>query len=103
MRYIYLLKLDGFNTYKIGISKDPKKRVKQLQTGSPEIIEILCTYKSDWAFKIESTLHRRYLQNNIRGEWFEFNYLNKDIFLNECKKICTNLTYIKENATKIFL
>jgi len=102
MKHIYLLKLENsLNTHKIGISVNPIKRIKQLQTGSPDIIEMICSYESEYASKIESTLHRRFTLNRLKGEWFEIK-LSKEEFLDECKKIDKNLKFIKKHATKIF-
>ena len=42
--YVYLIKISNEGIYKIGVSKDVNKRVKQLQTGNPEQIEIIKTF-----------------------------------------------------------
>jgi predicted GIY-YIG superfamily endonuclease len=102
MKHIYLLKLESSDSYKIGISKDPKKRIKQLQTGSPDNILLVCSYESKWANKIESALHRRYTMNNINREWFHFENFTKDYFLSECLTIDNNFKFLEANATKLF-
>ena len=64
MGYVYLLlqiDFDGNESYKIGITKnDPKKRVKQLQTGNPNKISLHRKYDSKNYLKVERWLHRKY-------------------------------------------
>lgn len=75
MGYVYLIKSD--NNYKIGISTNPIKRFKTIQSAIPFNIEIIhliesCDYK-----KIERELHKKFYFKRINGEWFDLN--NKDI------------------------
>jgi hypothetical protein len=71
--YLYLI-YNGQH-YKIGISKEPQKRLKQLQTASPAKLSIVKTYKvpSKVARKLEQQLHHMFWQSRVRcnGEWFE--------------------------------
>ena len=63
---------DGFCN-KVGIAKDPNMRLKQLQTGHPNQLELLETYKlrskAD-AFELERAVHRELAEMRARGEWF---------------------------------
>jgi hypothetical protein len=89
--YVYLMV--GFSgeseKYKIGITaKEPEKRLKQLQTGSSDKIDLLRKYKSPFYRKIEKFLHKKYFFYKCEGgsEWF---YLpDKDVlnFISECQK-----------------
>lgn len=73
-RYIYLLsaEFDDKTLYKIGISHNVERRIKELQTGNPYKIVLKEKFKTPYAFKIEAALHRRYKIDNIKGEWFDF-------------------------------
>lgn len=76
IRFIYLLSAkfeENKVLYKIGISHNVEKRIKELQTGNPYKIVLIEKFKTPYAFKIESALHRRYKIDNIKGEWFDFN------------------------------
>ena len=105
--YIYLLKtIDDCVKYKIGVSKNPKKRVKQLKTGNPNGIELLQFFESIYAYKIESKLHKEYKSNKLDGEWFvfeddsiEYTFLSRCIEIHDyLKLILTTNTYINENT-----
>lgn len=73
--YIYIISNDeGY--IKVGVSKQPEKRVKQLQTGNEHKLTLLfteefnCTRKH--LLKIERSLHLHLQQVSIKnqGEWF---------------------------------
>lgn len=102
MKYVYLAKQESDNVYKIGCSKDPQKRVKQLQTGSSDKIELVSKFRSKYAHKVEKTLHRLHNTENVSGEWFRMD-MNANDFLKECAKIDYNLGFIEENATRSFI
>lgn len=59
--------------YKIGKSKDPKKRLKEFQTANPSI-ELVSYYEGD----IEILCHQKFWKNRIKNEWFNFN--NEEFF-----------------------
>lgn len=88
IRYIYLLQCDFIDKplYKIGISKNVERRVKQLQTGNPYKIIVLKKFKTPYAFKIEAALHREYKIDNVKGEWFDIDISNYDNRINILQK-----------------
>ena len=76
--YAYIYVISDNNGYmKIGISKNPETRLKQLQTGHPTKLEILFTEefycKRSHLLKIEALIHKkmRTIAPKIKGEWFE--------------------------------
>lgn len=66
--YVYLLKCGDH--YKIGQSKKPRKRLKQLRTGSPLPIRVIHTLRTSYYREIERDLHRRFADKRAEGEWF---------------------------------
>lgn len=61
---------------KIGISDNPQKRLKQIQTGHPEKIEIkhleeISTRRK--TLELEKNLHRDFSIYRSHGEWFNMN------------------------------
>lgn len=55
---------------KIGVSDNPDKRVKTLQTGCHFKIEILY-YCDELGRDSEKEYHKRYSQYRLKGEWFK--------------------------------
>jgi hypothetical protein len=57
---------------KIGKADDPYKRIKELQTGCPETLEIKLIIEGDE--EKERVLHKALNKYRIRGEWFHLNF-----------------------------
>lgn len=87
MDKIYLIKSLNEGVYKIGVSKNPNKRLKALQTGNPSPVEILYLYETENAYKIEKSLHNRYSHFNTHGEWFELSIKEETSFMETCASI----------------
>lgn len=62
------------NRIKIGVSRNPKSRLKSLQTANPYklrlLYEVECKSR-DHAYGVEYQLHGRYFSKKARGEWFD--------------------------------
>ena len=71
--FVYLMSEEYSNCTKLGISKDPYKRVKQLNSGTKlhSKITLLKTIETPYYKKFEKLLHRLFSKQNVRGEWFE--------------------------------
>ena len=84
--YIYFFECGG--KYKIGYSKKPQERLKQLDK-RPFKLNIICIspYLQD-AYDYEKELHEYLLDNKIDGEWYE---------LNECM-----LKIVKEHIENLY-
>lgn len=77
MSNVYILRCG--DVVKIGISNDPYKRVKQLQTGNSNKISLVCYVKMRTrieAHNLESVLHKEFYSDNTLGEWFDINELD---------------------------
>lgn len=68
---IYFITEDPYqNRVKIGWTFDVKKRIKQLQTGSPNKLRIYEKLTSINCEKVEKILHKKLEDRKINGEWF---------------------------------
>ncbi|QYB17371.1 hypothetical protein PV-S19_0007 [Pacmanvirus S19] len=74
--YLYFITELPFNSkVKIGISKNPEKRLKQLQTGNPNKLIIYHTIKSPDYKELEKTMHNICVDLKIINEWFDISEL----------------------------
>ena len=78
--YMYIISNElGF--IKVGISKDPQKRLKQLQTGNEHVLTLLFTEEFSCSrnhlLHIEKEIHNKLktIHQKASGEWF---YIEKD-------------------------
>lgn len=106
MKYVYLLQLEGLDVFKIGFSKNPKQRVKNLQTGSPYKFILIDSYQSHRYTQIEGSLHRRFASQKVdedeyklQGEFFKLDNKTVLSFKEICEKIDKNFKIIEENST----
>ena len=78
-KYIYIIRdLEKKNVYKIGISNEPQKRIKNLQTGNSNKIKIifeLKVFKNINSRQVEKVIHEYLKEKNmwVFGEWFKIN------------------------------
>jgi hypothetical protein len=68
---IYFIGNDQKGPVKIGFTShsDPSKRLRQLQTASPDTLSVLGSIGG--TIEQEKEIHAFLMHNNIRGEWFE--------------------------------
>ncbi len=70
--YVYLIGTPIFGWYKIGKSKTPEVRVKDIGVLLPFKIKVIGVWKAENHTLMENALHEMYASNRINGEWFEF-------------------------------
>jgi hypothetical protein len=103
---IYLIHCKNINLYKIGISVNPEKRIKQLQTGTPYELSIISIYNSKYPFKVEKILHNTFVSKKtpdnfqydfelLSGEWFNLTAEDVINFSDSCKKIEDTIEKLK--------
>lgn len=68
--FIYIMRLSGFDIYKIGVSNNPKRRLRDLQSANPfELKTLFCARFKD-VYSLEEQLLDKFKMNQIKGEWF---------------------------------
>ena len=73
--YVYVIAATKHNYYKIGVSENPKLRLKDLQTACPIPLYVLHyapMFTEPNAYRVEALTHKEFKANNTVGEWFEF-------------------------------
>jgi hypothetical protein len=88
--------------YKIGITKrEVKDRLKELKTGNAANLNIVNTFESKWATKIESNLHSYFERKRIEGskEWFNLEESDVKEFIERCQTIHNNMELISKHNT----
>lgn len=66
--WVYFIESKGSSLIKIGYSITPEKRLKDLQTSSPEALQLLGTIPGGKAEEAE--LHKKFERHREHGEWF---------------------------------
>ncbi len=69
--YVYAIREKDTGNIKLGISRDPEARLRQLQTGNSSELELVAFRKAENRFADERALHADAEAYRLRGEWFE--------------------------------
>lgn len=78
--FVYVIQESESGNLKIGVSKDPLVRLKQLQTGNSQDLNLLYTsLVCSNAFEVESSVHKAFAEYAIRGEWFNSKLAPEDV------------------------
>jgi hypothetical protein len=85
-KYVYIVESEaGF--VKIGVSSNPSRRIKELRTASPEMLELLdCAPKTRPEY-VEEELHSMFSSGRKHGEWFNLKNKEKKQLLKELHSI----------------
>jgi T5orf172 domain len=73
LAYVYFILNQDSKAVKIGFAKDVQKRLAALQTSSPNRLKILGSIKTEscpTAKFLERSLHQKFANLHINGEWF---------------------------------
>lgn len=79
---------------KIGKADNPEKRIKELQTGCPETLEIKLVIDGDE--EKENMLHKALSKYRIRGEWFHLNFKYDEVLINDILYFYKKLNKVKK-------
>jgi len=70
--FVYFIGTPTFGWYKIGKSKTPEVRIRDLGILLPFKLEVLAVWRAENHHQMERALHEIYAPQKINGEWFEF-------------------------------
>ena len=76
-RYLYLVLDNAHNVAKLGVSNNPERRLKDIQTGYPYQLTLAIAILCKNPFKVESALHKKFADCKLKGEWFTYSSLTK--------------------------
>jgi len=88
---------DYDTVYKIGYSKNPKKRLNNIQTGNDGFVKILYEFETKHGRRVESALHNFYSHKNKNMEWFDLNIKDVIDFIPICEKTEKNLDHLENS------
>jgi hypothetical protein len=86
--FVYFVRVRDSLDVKIGYSKDPVKRLQQLQTGCPTELDLEQVFFTTTAFASEQYLHQELNDHHVRGEWFK---LTQEQVMSAFLKQCASL------------
>jgi hypothetical protein len=88
---IYFIQGQKTQLIKIGLAEDVKRRLSNLQTGSPDVLVFLGGFPGDEA--IETRVHARFRSQRKHGEWFEPSDALNEFIQKRCVRNFQDLEY----------
>ena len=85
--FVYIINVVGTNKYKIGRSNDINRRLRQLQTGSPDKLTLYDIFTCADCSTLEPMIHKTFAKFRLNGEWFKFT----DTEITNCRYIIYEL------------
>lgn len=96
---IYLIYDTTNDVYKIGVTKSNcDKRLKQLQTGNSNILELITSHESNYPYRMETMLHNHFANKRILNEWFSLTEEDVISFKDTCNHMEEIIHALKDNA-----
>ena len=96
--FVYLAEAGKY--HKIGISKNPDNRIKQIEVNSPFDIKLLYKYQTKYAEYIERCTQLYFINKHVKREWFQLNKSDIDKFQKLVPQI--TLEYLENNYLQIY-
>lgn len=100
MAIVYLMECvheEHGTVYKIGYtSRTSEKRLKEFKTGNRGI-ELKKEFKSEYAKRIETTLHNIFSGKRVGGEWFKLTDDDFFEFTTNCERIESNFKLLEQS------
>lgn len=98
--YVYLIgKSDTDGIFKIGVTTGKlENRIKKLQTGSDSELFLVDSYQTEFPFFLEKSLHFKFSDKRLSGEWFSLTNEEALKFKSFCKEIEDRIDSLKDNV-----
>jgi len=68
---VYFVLAQGCNKVKIGVTSNVHKRLLTLSSYCPFPLRLLGTIEAGLAYDLESSLHEKFSEFKVHGEWYE--------------------------------
>ncbi len=90
--FLYIIEIEEHNLYKVGVSADIKRRIKDIRSHVPFYCKVIYLGWFYDVYELEEQIHKHLSINKFKGEWFQC--YNEDIL-----ELINSLSYeyLKEN------
>lgn len=72
---VYLLHLEGFNIYKIGVTNNLHRRLRDIKSANAFNVKLIYTTRAMGAYALEEKIITRYSNKIMKGEWMTLDEL----------------------------
>lgn len=95
---VYLI-MNGEGFFKVGMTKHAvTERIRQLQIGSATELKYVSECHVRYPSKVETALHRQYMQYHMIGEWFDLPQEAVDNFADAATRCDNMIQYLVDSG-----
>lgn len=96
--FVYLICDAEKELFKIGVTNGSvEKRIKELQTGNGGELHVVHIQETDYPFKMETMLHRKFYPKQKLNEWFTLELQDVVDFPKHCDRCQEIMDALKDN------
>lgn len=96
-KFLYIFNEIDTNKYKIGVSVNIEKRLKQLNTGNANKLQCIYSLETSIPFALERNIHQLLKEYNIENsEWFIFEKEQLSTIIDKINKSNNSLSFLKK-------
>lgn len=92
--FLYFIKLNGHDIYKIGVSSNIKRRLYDIDANSPFGVTLLNHYFFKNVYEMEEMIHDNLKDNKLRKEWFKLDKEHLKLLTNQVKELSEQGVYL---------
>ena len=92
--FLYFIKLNGFEIYKIGVSSNVKRRVNDIDAHSPFGVKLINYFFFKNVYEMEEMIHDNLKDTNLRKEWFELDKEYLNVIINQISDLSKEGYYL---------
>ena len=83
---VYIIRQGDTRLFKIGVSNNPMRRLKNLQTGNPHPLKMMFSVACHGlsAYEAEALIHRHLSKERVKGEWFDIQSDDRVVSIAQC-------------------
>lgn len=96
---VYLICDPDTELYKIGVTRGSiERRMKKLQTGNGTKLHLVCSFPTEYPFRLEKMLHTKFTPKNVLNEWFCLSPEDVFCFEKTCFSFSEAIESLEENT-----
>ena len=92
--FLYFIKLNGFDIYKIGVTSNLKRRLYDIDSNSPFGVELISYFFFKNVYEMEEMIHDNLKISKVRKEWFKLDSDYLKVIINQVKELSEQEYYL---------
>ena len=92
--FVYILQYGNQNVFKFGVSSNPDRRIKDIDSSSPIVVKELGRFYFKNVYNMEEMIHDNLKSSLIRREWFKLELLSVKAIIEQLKEMSDECVFL---------